>query len=215
MNPKEKETVAYHEAGHALVAEARPRTDRVTKISIIPRGVAALGYTQQTPGEDRYLMTRADLLERIDVLLGGRVAEEMVFGDVSTGARNDLQRATDLARQMVTQYGMSERLGLATLEDARAALFLDGPVMPGRKEYSEHTAEAIDEEVRMILADAHTRVSETLSARRGLLDTLARLLLEKEMVGRGELDQLLGAADETRHSAVQDPADAVHSNPAP
>ncbi|WP_211167106.1 ATP-dependent zinc metalloprotease FtsH [Aromatoleum evansii] len=213
INPKEKETVAYHEAGHALVAEDRPRTDRVTKISIIPRGVAALGYTQQTPGEDRYLATRAELLERIDVLLGGRVAEEIVFGDVSTGARNDLQRATDLARQMVTQYGMSDRLGLATLDEARAALFLDGPVMPGRKEYSEHTAEAIDQEVRQLLADAHARVSDTLSGRRAQLDALAHLLLENEIVDRAELDQLLAAGDDGPRSARQEPAEAAVLNP--
>jgi cell division protease FtsH len=115
MNPKEKETVAYHEAGHALVAESRPHADRVSKISIIPRGVAALGYTQQLPTEDRYLLKKTELLDRLDVLLGGRVAEEIVFSDISTGAQNDLQRATDTARHMVTQYGMSERLGLATL----------------------------------------------------------------------------------------------------
>ena len=125
MNPKEKETVAYHEAGHALVAESRPNADRVAKVSIIPRGVAALGYTQQLPTEDRYLMTRAELLDRLDVLLGGRVAEEIVFGDVSTGAQNDLQRATDLARHMVTQYGMSETLGLVDLRGAAHRPFLN------------------------------------------------------------------------------------------
>src|SRR6266568_3015301 len=123
INPKEKEIVAYHEAGHALVAEARPHADRVAKISIIPRGVAALGYTQQQPTEDRYLMTRAELLDRLDVLLGGRVAEELVFGDVSTGAQDDLQRASDLVRHMVTQYGMSDELGLGTFERPRSGLF--------------------------------------------------------------------------------------------
>ena len=118
INPKEKEIVAYHEAGHALVAESREHADRVAKISVIPRGVAALGYTQQQPTEDRYLMTRAELLDRLDVLLGGRVAEELVFGDISTGAQDDLQRATDMARHMVARYGMSEALGLATFERA-------------------------------------------------------------------------------------------------
>ena len=114
IGPKEKEFVAHHEAGHALVAESRAHADKVAKISIIPRGVAALGYTQQQPAEDRYLMTRTELLDRLDVLLGGRVAEEIVFGDVSTGAHDDLQRATDLVRHMVTQYGMSDVLGLDT-----------------------------------------------------------------------------------------------------
>src|SRR5574338_6250 len=194
MNPKEKETVAYHEAGHALVAESRPHADRVSKISIIPRGVAALGYTQQTPREDRYLLTRTELLDRIDVLLGGRVAEELVFDDVSTGAQNDLQRATDMARQMVTQYGMSERLGLATFEQPRTALFLDMPIPHGQREYSEHTARAIDEEVGKLLADAHERVSQTLVTRRSLLESLAKLLLEKEVVDRATLDQLLAGA---------------------
>src|SRR5207245_3027925 len=113
-NTKKKELVSYHEAGHALVAESREHADRVAKISVIPRGVAALGYTQQQPTEDRYLMTRAELLDRLDVLLGGRVAEEIVFGDVSTGAQDDLQRATDMARHMVARYGMSDALGLAT-----------------------------------------------------------------------------------------------------
>ena len=119
INPREKEIVAYHEAGHALVAESRPHADRVQKVSIIPRGVAALGYTQQRPTEDRYLMTRTELLDRLDVLLGGRVAEELTFGDVSTGAQDDLQRATDIARHMITRYGMSEALGLATFEPPR------------------------------------------------------------------------------------------------
>src|SRR5580765_3373565 len=153
INPKEKEIVAYHEAGHALVAESREHADRVAKISVIPRGVAALGYTQQQPTEDRYLMTRAELLDRLDVLLGGRVAEEIIFGDVSTGAHDDLQRASDLVRHMVTQYGMSEELGLGTFERPRAALFLAGPGA-GEREYGEDTARMIDVEVRSLLEAA-------------------------------------------------------------
>ncbi len=191
MNPAEKETVAYHEAGHALVAESRPRADRVAKISIIPRGVAALGYTQQLPPEDRYLLKRADLLDRLDVLLGGRVAEELVFGDVSTGAQDDLQRATDMARLMVTQYGMSEHLGLATFEEPRTSAFLNIQKPQGVREYSEQTAQAIDEEIRKLLDDAHTRVEQTLAARRSELDALGKLLLEKEVVDREALTQLL------------------------
>src|SRR2546426_4371157 len=147
MHPHEKKTVAYHEAGHALVAELVPGTDPVNKISIIPRGVAALGYTQQLPTEDRYLMTRSELLARIYVLLGGRVAEEMIFGDISTGAQNDLQKATEIARTMVTQFGMSERLGLVALEGQRTPLFLPGAGHPS-KEYSEETARIIDEEIK-------------------------------------------------------------------
>jgi cell division protease FtsH len=190
MNPKEKETVAYHEAGHALVAESRPHADRVSKISIIPRGVAALGYTQQLPTEDRYLLKKSELLDRLDVLLGGRVAEEIVFGDVSTGAQNDLQRATDMARHMVTQYGMSENLGLATFEEPRTA-FLNIPIPQGQREYSEQTAQAIDEEIRKLLADAHTRVKETLMAKRVTLEALAKLLLDKEVVDRAMLERVL------------------------
>lgn len=194
MNPQEKETVAYHEAGHALIAECRRYADRVAKISIIPRGVAALGYTRQLPTEERYLLKRAELLDRLDVLLGGRAAEELVFGDVSTGAQNDLQMATDLARHMVTQYGMSERLGLATFEEARAPLLGPG-LAPERKSYSEHTAEAIDGEIGKLLGEAHKRVSATLRERRALLDRLARLLLETETVERAALDALMNGAD--------------------
>ena len=191
MNPLEKETVAYHEAGHALVAESRPNADRVSKVSIIPRGVAALGYTLQTPTEDRYLMRRAELLDRIDVLLGGRVAEEIVFGDISTGAQNDLQRVTDLARHMVTQYGMSDTLGLVTFEEPRTNPFLNVAGAGRAREYSEKTAQAIDEEVRSIVAQARERVRETLTKRRAALDALAKLLLEKEVVDRQSLEALL------------------------
>jgi cell division protease FtsH len=149
INPKEKEIVAYHEAGHALGAESREHADRVAKISVIPRGVAALGYTQQQPTEDRYLMTRTELLDRLDVLLGGRVAEELVFGDISTGAQDDLQRATDMARHMIARYGMSEALGLATFEPPRQALFLNVPSM-AQREYSEETARRIDAEIQKL-----------------------------------------------------------------
>ena len=189
INPREKEIVAYHEAGHALVAESRPHADRVAKISIIPRGVAALGYTQQRPTEDRYLMTRADLLDRLDVLLGGRVAEELIFGDVSTGAQDDLQRATDIARHMITRYGMGEALGLATFEPPRP-LYLPVPTS-GPKEYSERTAEAIDGEIQKFLDAAHGRVRETLTARRKTLEALAKLLIEKEVVDREVLTGLI------------------------
>jgi cell division protease FtsH len=209
MNPAEKETVAYHEAGHALVAESRPSADKVAKISIIPRGIAALGYTQQQPTEDRYLLRRGELLERLDVLMGGRVAEEIVFGDVSTGAQNDLQRATDLARHMVTRYGMSERLGLASYEDHHGTPFLNLSMPSGPKEYSEGTAQAIDEEVTKLLADAQTRVRETLTAQRPALEALAKMLLEKETIDRAALDQVLAgrtAPTSDRPGAVVRPA---------
>jgi cell division protease FtsH len=171
----------------------RPNADRVAKISIIPRGVAALGYTRQQPTEDRYLLKKSELLDRLDVLLGGRVAEELVFGDVSTGAQNDLQQATDMARHMVAQYGMSERLGLATFEEVRSPLL--GPnVQPERKACSERSAEAIDIEVARLLSEAHHRVRVTLSSKRALLDLLAQTLLQKESLDRAAFEALLGKA---------------------
>jgi cell division protease FtsH len=190
MHPREKKTVAYHEAGHALVAELVPGVDPVNKISIIPRGVAALGYTQQLPTEDRYLMTRSELLGRIHVLLGGRAAEEIIFGDISTGAQNDLQKATEIARSMVMQFGMSEKLGLVALETPRTATFLPVPA-PGDREYSEDTARVVDEEIKKLLSDAHLKVREILGAHRQALEELAKLLLEKEVVERPELLAIL------------------------
>jgi cell division protease FtsH len=195
INPKEKAIVAYHEAGHALVAESRTNVDRVSKISIIPRGIAALGYTQQQPTEDRYLMTRAELLDRLDVLLGGRVAEEIIFGDVSTGAQDDLRRATDIVRHMLTEYGMNDALGLATL-GTRQPMFLQvsGDQAAG---YSEATSRLVDEETRRMLNEAHARARDTLSAKRATLEALAALLIEKEVVDRGALAQLLAATSES------------------
>lgn len=192
MSPKERQTVAYHESGHAIVAELVPGADPVSKISIIPRGLAALGYTQQLPTEDRYLMTRSELLARIHVLLGGRVAEEMIFRDVSTGAQNDLQKATEIARTMVTQFGMSEKIGLVSLEGPRIPLFLPVPThVP--KEYSDETAHLVDIEVKKILSETHEKVTEILLARRQALDVLAKLLLEKEVIERPQLQAILGA----------------------
>jgi cell division protease FtsH len=194
MNPREKKTVAYHEAGHALVAELVPGADRVTKISIIPRGVAALGYTQQLPTEDRYLMTRSELMARVYVLLGGRVAEEMIFDDVSTGAQNDLQKATEIARTMVTQFGMSERVGLVALEGPRTPMFLPVPT-PSQREYSEETARLVDEEIKKLLAEAHAKVQECLASHCQALEELAKLLLEKEVVERPQLQAILREAN--------------------
>ena len=191
MNPKEKETVAHHEAGHALVAESRPTADKVSKISIIPRGIGALGFTQQLPTEDRYLLKYGELLDRLDVLLGGRVAEELVYGEVSTGAQNDLQRATDMARHMVTQYGMSPLLGPVTLQEPREA-YLPQERAEARGEYSERTAQSIDDEVRRLLGEAEQRVRATLTERRPQLDELARALLQHETVERSALLELLG-----------------------
>ena len=193
MSPKEKEIVAFHESGHAIVAESVEHADPVHKITIIPRGIAALGYTQQQPTEDRYLMTRTELLDRLAVLLGGRVAEEVVFGEISTGAQNDLQRATDIARSMVTEYGMSERLGLVAYERDRRPMFMPENLMPGSgKTYSEEKAAEIDKEISRVMEDAHQRVVKILSERRPVLDDLARLLLDKEIVQGEELRKMLG-----------------------
>ncbi|MCB2146853.1 MAG: ATP-dependent zinc metalloprotease FtsH [Deltaproteobacteria bacterium] len=193
MNPKEKEIVAFHESGHAIVAESVEHADPVHKISIIPRGIAALGYTQQQPTEDRYLMTRSELIDRLAVLFGGRVAEELVFDEISTGAQNDLQRATDIARSMVTEYGMSDSLGLVSYERPRQAMFLPESFSPGKK-YSEAKAAQIDDEVTRIIEEAHQRVRKILSERRPVLDDLAHLLSQKESVQGEELRQMLAAA---------------------
>ncbi len=190
MSPREKRIVAYHEAGHAVVASLLPNVDPVRKISIIPRGIGALGYTQQLPTEDRYLMTRSELENRLAVLLGGRVAEEMVFGDVSTGAQDDLQKATDIALAMVSRYGMSEALGLRTFESDRRPLFLESP-MASRRDYSEAKAAAIDSEVERILKSAHQRVRELLQAHRRELEAVADWLLEKEVLDGDQLRALL------------------------
>jgi cell division protease FtsH len=191
MNAKEKKIVAYHESGHALVAMTVPTADPVNKVSIIPRGIAALGYTQQLPTEDRYLMTKEELLDRLCVLLGGRVAEEIVFKDISTGAQNDLQRATDIARSMVTEYGMSEKLGLVTYARERRPLFLDTTFSPA-KEYSDETAKEIDDEVERLMSEAHDQVKQIISENREQLELLALTLLEKETVMGDELRKLLG-----------------------
>ena len=193
MNALEKEIVAFHESGHAIVAESLEHADPVHKISIIPRGIAALGYTQQQPTEDRYLMTRSELIDRLAVLLGGRVAEELVFDEISTGAQNDLQRATDIARSMVTEYGMSDSLGLVSYERPRQAMFLPENFSSG-KNYSEAKASQIDEEVARFVEESHQRVRKILSERRTVLDDLARLLSEKESVEGTELRKMLSAA---------------------
>ena len=194
MSSKEKEIVAFHESGHAIVAESVEHADPVHKITVIPRGIAALGYTQQQPTEDRYLMMRSELLDRLAVLLGGRVAEELVFGEISTGAQNDLQRATDIARSMVTEYGMSDRLGLVAYERERRPLFLPEN-FSGGKSYSEVKAAQIDEEIARVMDEAHQRVQGILSQHRKILDDLAHLLLEKEIVQGEELRKMLAKSD--------------------
>ncbi|EHJ46302.1 ATP-dependent metalloprotease FtsH [Solidesulfovibrio carbinoliphilus subsp. oakridgensis] len=198
INPKEKKVVAYHEAGHALVATFTAGADAVHKISIVPRGIGALGWTQQLPTEDRYLMTHLELLGKIDVLLGGRGAERLVFGDVSTGAHNDLQRATDIARAMVAEYGMGQTLGPATYPRQNRPVFLgaDQGGLAGR-EYSEATAAKLDTEIKEILVASQERVAELLGSHREELERVAGTLLEKESLDEAEFKALLGQAGAT------------------
>ncbi len=195
INTKEREIVAYHEAGHALVAERVETADPVHKISIIPRGVAALGYTQQVPTEDRYLLQRNELEDRIAVLLGGRAAEQIIFNQISSGASNDLERATDIARQMVMQLGMSENVGLVTFSRQRGSFLQPGEALQQR-EYSEATAQTIDSEVRTLLANGYQRAHEILTRDRQFLEAIARKLLDTEVMDRAELRELLGLAPE-------------------
>ncbi|MFQ5911766.1 MAG: ATP-dependent zinc metalloprotease FtsH [Nitrospinota bacterium] len=190
MKPEEKRRVAYHEAGHAIVAELTRGADRVHKVSIIPRGVAALGYTQQLPENDRYLLTESELKGRIQVLLGGRAGEEVVFGEVSTGAQNDLQRATDLALRMVKEFGMSRTLGLRSFEPERKPIFLNVGV-PSSKDYSETTAGIIDDEVRAVIDEAYAEARTKLSERGEALERVADRLLSEEVLDGKELRAML------------------------
>ena len=191
LNKMEKERVAYHETGHALVAISLPGSDQVQKISIIPRGVAALGYTLQLPTEDRFLMTKSELENKIAVLLGGRIAEEMIFGEASTGAQNDLVKTTDIAKSMVKAYGMSEKLGTITLERERQPQFVQIPVASEKGDYSEETAREIDCEVRRIIDEQYERVKRMLEQRKAALVEGARVLLEREVISGSELRTIM------------------------
>ena len=192
LSEKERDIVAHHEMGHALVAASVTHADPVHKVTIIPRGVAALGMTYQLPTEDRFLLTRSEIEDRIAVLLGGRVAEELVYGEVSTGAHNDLERATDLARLMVMKYGMSERVGLVTF-GAEGSLFLKSQRSPfgGEREYSEETARVIDEEVRGIVERTHDRVRSLLTNKKSVLTAAASELKRTETLEGERLKRIL------------------------
>lgn len=191
LNDKEKKIVAYHEVGHALVGAMMPGTGRVEKISIVPRGMAALGYTLQLPTEDRFLMDETELQGQIATMLGGRSAEEVVFGNITTGAANDLQRATDLAERMVTTYGMSKVLGPLAYEQGQPSMFLGNGAPNPRRAVSEQTAEAIDREVKEIVEAAHQQALDILQQNRELLEKIATGLLETEVIEGKELQNLL------------------------
>ncbi len=191
MSTREREIVAYHESGHAIVASTLPGLDPVHKISIVQRGFGALGYTLQLPLEDRYLMTRTDLLNQLAVLLAGRSAEEIAFSEISTGAQNDLQRATDIARAMVAEFGMSDEIGVVSFDGHKRGRFLDLP-MQERGLYAEATAQKIDSEVLRIVTEAHQTARRILTEKRDGLETVTRRLLEVEVMEGDELRSLLG-----------------------
>ncbi|MEM9943162.1 MAG: ATP-dependent zinc metalloprotease FtsH [Planctomycetota bacterium] len=192
MNADEKQRVAYHEAGHALVAYSLPNTDPVHKVSIIPRGIAALGYTMQRPTDDRYLMTKSELESQLQVLVAGTLAEELIYTDISTGASNDLERATDIARAMVMQYGMSPVLGRINFKQERSSAFLAGASSGhSGRQFSENTAQIIDAEVKKIIDEAIERVREILLVRQQALEALTDRLIEVESVDANELKQII------------------------
>jgi cell division protease FtsH len=190
ISDREKEIIAYHETGHALVAHTLPNADPVHKISIIPRG-RALGYTLTLPTEDKYLVTRSELIDELAMLLGGRTAEEMIFGDITTGDQNDIDRATKVARQMVMEYGMSEKLGPVTLGHKQEQVFL-GRDFAAEPNYSDEVAFQIDQEVRRLVDEAHSEARRILTEQRGRLETIAKILIEKETIDK---EYLLGLLD--------------------
>jgi cell division protease FtsH len=216
INPREKQIVAYHEAGHAIVSWMMPENDPVQKISIVPRGMSALGYTMNIPLEDRYLMTKNELFARICGLLGGRIAEQIVFGEISTGAQNDLEKVTGIAYNMVMVYGMSERLGNLSFYESNNPYY-GGPGID--KKYSEETAQLIDSEVKALVEQARQTVTDLLTTNREKLETLARELLSKEMLQYCQIEEILGkrpAGSSSAHlhtdcsgngTAVQEPAE--------
>src|SRR5580765_7777395 len=191
MSDKERRIVAYHESGHAIVATVLPDMDPVHKISIVQRGFGALGYTMQLPLEDRYLMTRTDLYNQLAVLLGGRTAEEIALGEISTGAQNDLQRATDMARAMVTEWGMSDEMGAINYDVNKRGRFLDIGMPAERGLYGEETAQKIDAEIKRILHEAHVTARRILTDQRGKLESVTQRLLVVEVMEGDELRQLL------------------------
>ena len=197
INVKEKRIVAHHETGHAVVTYFTPGADPVHKVSVIPRGFGALGYTMALPKEDRYLMTQEELIARIDILFGGRVAEQILFGEVSTGAQDDLQKATDIAKRMIMEYGMSEAFGPRTFSSDRSSFIQSpgGPVSVS-KEFSEATSEKIDQEIQRILDDSYGRVKRLVESKKGLIHHIAEILTEKEVLEGKDLQNIIQAYEQ-------------------
>ncbi|HEX6990114.1 MAG TPA: cell division protein FtsH, partial [Bacillota bacterium] len=207
MGEKEKQRVAYHEAGHALAGRLLPNLDPVHKISIIPRG-GALGYVLQLPIEDRYLVTRAEIVDRVTMALAGRAAEEIVFGEPSTGAHDDLEKVTSMVRRMVTEFGMSEELAPRTFGDRIDAPFLGRDIARDRN-YSEKVASLIDEEINQTVSECYERAKRILVENRDKLDLIARTLLEKETIDAAQLDELLGLAPADQAEDGKGPAQSA------
>jgi len=190
INPRERRIVAYHESGHALIGHFTPGADPVQKVSIVPRGLGALGYTLQTPLEDRYLMTRTELIGKVKGLLGGRASEEIVFGEISTGASNDLEKATKIVRSMLTTYGMSTRLpNISFVERDEGGFIGQGPSI---SRHSEKVEEAVDEEMLEVIRTCYDEAKRVLQEHRDKLDTMARTLLEKENIDEHDINAILG-----------------------
>jgi cell division protease FtsH len=203
MSQKEREIVAYHESGHAIVATMLPGMDPVHKISIVQRGFGALGYTMQLPLEDRYLLQRKDLLNQLAVLLGGRTAEEIALGEISTGAQNDLQRATDIARALVAEWGMSDALGAINYDGHKRNKFLDIQLGPDRGTYAEETARLIDAEVKRIMTGVHDEARRILEEHRESLEKVTRRLLEQEVMEGDELRRILDVPSRELHPSPE------------
>jgi len=199
INPKERKIVAYHELGHAIVSISLPGTDPVQKITIVPRGIAALGYTMQLPTEDRYLMSKTELLNKIASLLGGRAAERTIFDEISTGAHNDLARASDIARSMVIEYGMSERLGQVYLKGEPKAMFLQ-PGLYQRGDFSEETSRMIDEEVRKIIDEQYQVALDILKEHLDTIEKAVTVLLDREKITGDELKEIMGIEDRNKEN---------------
>ena len=209
INEKEKEIVAHHEAGHAVVGWLLPHTEPVHKITIIPRGLAALGYTMSLPLEDRYLMSLDELRDKMAAMMGGRAAEELFIGEISTGASNDLKQATEIARMMVRDYGMSGELGPVALGEERS-VFLQSAALPEMRSYSEQTARMVDAEIRRLTQEALERARAVLRANRTLVEALAARLLATEVVEEPELVRILGPKV-TAETAAEEPAGAMEA----
>ncbi|WP_460050271.1 ATP-dependent zinc metalloprotease FtsH [Spirochaeta dissipatitropha] len=207
INPELRRRIAYHEVGHALVAHYTKGSDPVEKISIVPRGYGALGYTMQVPIEDRFLMTELDLIGKVDVLLGGRAAEKVVYGDISTGASNDLSKCGDIVRKMITEYGMSDKFHNVYLPKGGGGTYLDSEVTLSSREYSENTQQYIDEETARVMDERYRYVMGFLEERRDLLDKVTDHLLEHEVLSRNEFIAVLGEEPEERHPLDKKPED--------